>query len=204
MLKLLQLSIPLTILAVLFAIVAPGGAMAETPRDAAVVYQEHIDAINRGDAATAAAVFTSDGVLIIVGCPAGTGCVGAAIQARIQASINANSRAKIVSIQRNNNIITAVEQWRGDPMRAAGVERAVFKVTMTFTGDKISRRVVEPDLSDPQTARFAAPPAPAVVPPRTGDGGLISSHRGRTPVPEFAALLLSVLLAGLLLTRRRI
>ena len=95
-------------------------------------------------------------------------------------------------------------------MRAAGVERAVFKVTLTFTGDKISRRVVELDLSDPQTARFAAPPAspaplaPAVIPPQTGDGGLISNHRGQTQVPYFAALLLPVLLAGLILTRRRI
>jgi hypothetical protein len=207
MLKLLQRSIPLTILAVLLATVAPNGAQAQSPRDAAVVYQEHIDATNRGSAAAAAAVFTDDGVLIIGGCPAGTGCVGTAIQARIQASINANLRGTIVSIRRNNNIITAVEQWRGDPMRAAGIERAVFKVTLTFTGDKISRRVVEPDLSDPQTARFAAPPVPptpAVIPPQTGDGGLISNHRGQTQVPYFAGMLLSVLLAGLILTRRRI
>src|SRR6266545_3696526 len=145
MLKLLQRSIPLTILAVFLATVAPSGAWAQVPRDAAVVYQEHIDAANRGDAAAAAAVFTADGVVIISGCPAGTGCVGPAIQARIQASINAHLQGTIVSIQRNNNIITAVEQWRGDPMRAAGVERAVFKVTMTFIGDKISRRVVELD-----------------------------------------------------------
>jgi hypothetical protein len=204
MLKFLQRSIPLTILAVLLAMVAPGGAWAE--RDAAVVYQEHIDAANRGDAAAAAAVFTADGVLIISGCPA-TGCVGAAIQARIQANINGHLQGKIVSIQRNNNIITTVEEWRGDPMRAAGVERAVFKKTLTFTGDKISRGVVELDLSDPQTARFAAPPAPpapAVIAPQTGDGGLISNHRGQTQLPYFAALLLPVLLAGLILTRRRI
>jgi len=209
MLKLLKRSIPLTILAVLLTTVAPSGAQAQSPRDAAVVYQEHIDATNRGNAAAAAAVFTADGVLIIGGCPAGTGCVGTAIQARIQASINAHLRGTILYIQQDNNIITAVEQWRGDPMNAAGIERAVFKVTLTFTGDKIARRVVELDLSDPQTARFAAPPAPpapapAVIPPQTGDGGLISNNRGQTQVPYFAGMLLSVLLAGLILTRRRI
>ena len=193
MLKLLRRPIPLTILAVLLATVAPSGAWAQVPRDAAVVYQEHIDATNRGNAAAAAAVFTDDGVLIIGGCPAGTGCVGTAIQARIQATININSRATIVSIQRNNNIITAVEQWRHDLIRAAGVERAVFKVTLTFNGDKISRRVVELDLSDPQTARFAAPPAPApaVAPPRTGDAGLRSESKAETsPLAQLALVAL--------------
>jgi hypothetical protein len=181
--KLLRGSIPIAFLALFLATIGLGGVWAQAPRDAAVVYQEHIDATNRGDAARAAAVFTSDGVLIIGGCPAGTGCVGSAIQARIQASINGNLRGTIVSIRRNNEVITAVEEWRGDPMRAAGVERAVFKVTLTFAGDKIARRVVEPDLSDAQTARFAAPPAaapataPAVTPPRTGDAGLASNGR---------------------------
>lgn len=190
MLRLMKHSIPITILAVLLATSMPNGASAQIPRDAAVVYQEHIDATNRGDAAAAAAVFTEDGVLIIGGCPAGTGCVGiAAIQARVQQSINAHLQGTIVSIRRNNNIITAVEEWRGDPMRAAGIDRAVFKVTLTFTGDKISRRVVELDLTDPQTARFAAPPAPAVelAPPRTGDAGLVSDNKGQaSPVASLA------------------
>ncbi len=202
MLKFIKRSIPLTILAVLLATVAPSGAWAQSPRDAAFVYQDHIDATNGGNAAAAAAVFTNDGVLIIGGCPADTGCVGTtAIQARIQGSINANLRGTIVSIQRNNNIVTAVEEWRGDPMRAAGIERAVFKVTLTFIGDKISRRVVELDLSDPQTARFAAPPAPAapapaVVPPRTGDAGLLPESKAQTspvaPLVLLALFLVSV------------
>jgi ketosteroid isomerase-like protein len=165
----------------------PTPAPTPTPQpDLAAIYRQYVDAINRGDAAGAAAFFTDDGVFIIPGCPADTGCVGrAAIQGRIQSIVNSSRRFTIIEAQVSGNTVSAREEHRAPVVTAAGVERYVFKGTLTFRGDKISRLVYEFDISDPQTVTFvkflqaqAQPTATSAALPKTGGSPAGSGSEG--------------------------
>src|SRR6266550_139854 len=169
-------------------------------------YRKFIDSLNKGDAAGALALFTDNASLSGVrpNCVPNP-CVGrAAIQNQLQTEVSAiHIQLQLLgSVNVVNGNVVAEVAHRNDPIRALGLSRVVVVETVTFTGDRISKFVVDPQASDPQTAAFlralsapaAAPAAPAQVAapvtppavvtisaPNTGDGGLLTNRHQTVP-----------------------
>jgi hypothetical protein len=199
----------ITSLVVLFGALQawPGEAGADDAQNVAT-YQQYLDAVNRGDAAAALAVFTDDAQLSGVRPNCVTACSGrAAIQAQLNIEVSIHLQLQLLStIQVLSGTVTAQIAHRNDPIRQAGLSRVLTRDTVTFRGDKISSLVVQPDTSDSQTAAFLASlsaPAPVVAtpaamlrPPATGDAGLLSPPKRF----RWLALLPSVFVAAAILS----
>ena len=139
--------------------------------DPAAVLKQHVDAIARGDAAGALALYTDDAVIDgggpLAGGPcAAAPCVGkAAIQKELELRVAAKQRATILNTYVCGNVVTTRTESRNDLTQKAGVERIIGRTIIEFKGDKISSVYTGiPERSDPQTARFlewrrAQPPA---------------------------------------------
>jgi hypothetical protein len=116
-------------------------------------------------------------------CTPANPCVGVAAQrAELRNFIAAHVQVTIVGVPQVSGTTVHVRvEARGDPFRAAGVERLVETETAEVRNGKIASLISSPDTSDAQTARFLASPPPAQgppsAPPRTGGGGEASFIR---------------------------
>ncbi len=154
MIEIMRRTLPFMLLAALMATMAARTAWAQA--DLAAILRQHYDAANKGDVAAAVAFFTDDATLIRGGCTHQIPCKGKTeIQRQIQNEVNGQSRVDIISSQASGITVTARIESRNLNIKNAGIERAIFNVTATFSGDKISRLVSERDDSDSQTAVFA-------------------------------------------------
>ena len=143
---------------------ASTGALAQS--DPAALVQRHVDAIARGDAAGALALYTDDAVLDEGALCAAAPCVGrAAIQKELERRVANHQRATILKTYVSGNVVTGRFQARNDTTQKAGVERIIAWAIIEVKGDKISYvRGGILDRRDLQTARFdewqrAQPPA---------------------------------------------
>lgn len=121
------------------------------------IHRQAVEAVNREDLAGIIGLFTDDAVF--VGgplCQTADPCMGkAAIEKGLSPAVASHLRINVTELQVSGNSLATREEHRSDATRAAGVERSISKATVTFTGDKVSRVVVESDTSDPQTATAA-------------------------------------------------
>ena len=189
-----MIALPIAVAVGLLTMIAATTAQAQTPttaQDLTAIFRQFTDAVNAGDVDVALATFTEDATWVRGGrCPPG-GCTGqAAIRGELEKDVADHHRIDIVDTQVSGSTLTARVELRTDGTRAAGVERIIQMFTVEFRGDKMSALRARPDLTDSQTAAFAAPRAPA-----TGFG----------PQPPAGpalplTLTLSLLVAGGLLT----
>lgn len=121
-----------------------------------VLLRQHYEALNRGDAAAAAAVFAEDAVVVSGGgCSAERPCGDrAAILSGIQTNIRNQNRFELGDIRPSATGTVARVESRNPIDRAVGVEQVVHNVTVTLSADGISRLVAEVDVSDPRNARY--------------------------------------------------
>ncbi len=156
-----------TLFAAILTFAASTVALAQT--DPAALLQRHADAIARGDAAGALALYANDAVIDVIGiggfCSASP-CVGkAAIQKELERRVAAKQQATILKTYVSGNVVTFRGEVRNDATRRAGVERIIVWGIYEADGDKFSSvhtGILE--RADPQTARYlewqrAQPPA---------------------------------------------
>jgi ketosteroid isomerase-like protein len=137
--------------------VAASIALAQS--DPAGVVQHHVDAIARGDAAAALALYVDDAVVDVVSpgtlCSAAS-CVGkAAIQKEMERRVAAKGVATVLKIYASGNVATLRYELRNPATQKAGVERIIGWGIWEMKGDKIAYvhdGIIE--RADPQTARF--------------------------------------------------
>jgi len=150
-------------------LILAASTVARAQSDPAAVLQRHVDAIARGDAAGALALYADDAIIDTHGpgslCSAAP-CVGkAAIQKELERRVAAKQAATILKTSVSGNLLVYWIESRNDTVRKAGVDRIVALGILEMKGDKIaSAHVGIPDRTDPQTARFdewrrAQPPA---------------------------------------------
>ena len=163
-------------------------ATAAPQPDLVAIYRADIDARNRGDITTAISFYTDDAVQVGGGACRAAPCVGkVAVQREAELEVAGHLQLTIVgNPQVSGNVLTSREEHRNDAIRAAGIDRVINNVTSTFIGNKISRRAIEPDLTDAQTAAFARAQAAAAAaaaaaqatpaPPKTGSQGIAGSN----------------------------
>lgn len=162
------------------------GALAQEP-GLEGAYRQFVAAINEGDVDGALALMADDAQLVgTPGCLAAP-CVGLeAIGADLQADAEAGLQIQILgTVYVSGNVVTAQTAHRADLLQGLGLSRAIINETVTFDDGKIASVVYAPETADAQTAELVAiltagPPAeeseeePAeIVPPATGDGGLL-------------------------------
>lgn len=137
-----------------------GQVYAQTPRPAAdlvALYHQHILAINRGDLTALMAGYAAEATFIGPGnvCTPAVPCVGKeAIQQMFQRLIAEHLQAGVIELKATGSTVTGSLNIVNDGIRIPGYGVARIKVTTTFSGDKITRDVVEFDLSDPATAKY--------------------------------------------------
>jgi len=148
----------IALLLVTAIVVWPWQAHAEAP-DLVALYHQHIQAINRGELAAIIADYTPDAVFIGPGaapCSVAEPCAGKeAIQSLFRGLVAARLQAGIIDLQASGPTLTGRLNIVNDGIRAAGFGVVRIKVSVTFSGEKIARDVVEYDLSDPATAQYA-------------------------------------------------
>ena len=153
-----------TLFAATLTLAASTVALAQS--DPAALVKQHVDAIARGDAAGALALYADDAVIDGGGLCAAAPCVGkAAIQKELERRVAAKQRATILKQYVSGNVLTQRAEVRNDAAQKAGVERYIGWSIWEMKGDKISYfRGGILDRSDPQTVCFdewqrAQPPA---------------------------------------------
>jgi hypothetical protein len=176
------LFLPLVVLGLVAA------AAAATPRttaatDLRVLYQQHNDAQNRGDAAAAMAIFADDAA-VQAGGICTMPCVGkAAIQREVERRIAEKAQVKVISLRESSGTATGVLHVVEAGFASCGVERILVNFTFVVEDGLMTSWTSGPDLNDPQSAKFIACIAAsmaaggggvpgAIAPPSTGDGGL--------------------------------
>jgi hypothetical protein len=155
---------------------APGAAPAAAPVSSASMRQQVIEALNRGDATAAAALFTDDGVLQgVAGCFTSP-CTGrAAVLAALQREVGDKARITILGTQPVGNTVTGRFQAESDLVRAAGAQRLLGTDTVTLRGDRVASFRIAFDLTDPQTAAAAAQMQRMAGSGSTGSGATASA-----------------------------
>jgi ketosteroid isomerase-like protein len=141
-----------TLLASALTLAVSTGALAQS--DPAALLKTHVEAIARGDAAGALALYADDAVIdwsAVCGGP----CVGkAAIQKELESRVADKQHATILKQYVSGNVVTQRVEVRNDMVKKAGVERIIVWSIYETKGDKISYGLSARDHSDPQTARF--------------------------------------------------
>ena len=178
--RLLTLSLVAIALAVLVAR-QPEPALATI--DFRVLIQQHFNLLDRGDVAGVMATFSDDAVVSGASCRP-TPCVGKpAIQREIERRVNNRAVQTLTSLQESSGRGVGMLVITEDLTRACNVERIIVLCEVEVKNDKITLFASQPDTTDAATAAFvacqAAGPAPALAPaispPRTGDGGLVQA-----------------------------
>jgi hypothetical protein len=138
--------------------------------DPASVHQRYIDATNRGDVAGAVALFAEDAVYQGGSCQPNP-CVGQmAIQGDIDGNVASHVHVTRISAQVDGDTLTWRSEVVADGVRAAGVDRIVTLGTTQVRDSTIVKHLFRFDVSDPQTAAYAAflatgQPQPAAASP---------------------------------------
>ena len=134
--------------------------------DPAALLQKSYETIDRGDAASALALYADDATIDGAGLCAAAPCVGkAAIQKELERRVGDKVHYTFLKTYVSGNLVTMRAEARNDTVKKAGVERIITWGIYEMKGDKIA--YVHRGLSertDPQTARFvewqrAQPPA---------------------------------------------
>jgi hypothetical protein len=148
----------ITALVVLFAMLQiwPGRANADDAQNVSS-YRQFVDALNRGDAARALALFADDAQLSGTPpfCFPNVCNVRAAIQRELDAVVTDHLQLQLLgSLNVVNGDVSALVALRADPIRVLGLSRINVTDTVTFRADRISKFVVQAETSDPETASF--------------------------------------------------
>ena len=132
---------------------APPLALAQV--DPAAVARRYVDTFNRGDVTGVVALFTDDAT-VAHGRICTPACVAdpAAVRRQDESDIANSVQLTIVDSHVSGNTVAIRIELRGNPARAAGVERIVGTDTIEVRSDKITSLRFAADLSDPQTVRF--------------------------------------------------
>ena len=124
--------------------------------DPASVHQRYIDATNRGDVAGAVALFAEDAVYQGGSCQPDP-CIGQiAIQGDIAGNVASHVHVTRISAQVDGDTLTWRSEVAADGVRAAGVDRIVTLGTTQVRDSTIVKHQFHFDMSDPQTAAYAA------------------------------------------------
>src|SRR5262249_14717986 len=121
----------------------------------------HVEALDRGDAVAAAAVFADTAVHIH---PLATGlcsrqspCSGrAAILADLKNRVADHYCLALLDLATTGSIVRGAAELRSDTLRSLGIERVLVASTWVVVNQQATALFVVPDLSDPQTAASAA------------------------------------------------
>ena len=145
-----------TVLASTLTLAAATVALAQS--DPAALLTKLAEAIARGDAAGALALYADDAVFDVPErlCAAAP-CVGkATIQKELESRVADKFHFTILKTYVSGNVVTGRFEFRSDTIKKAGVERIIGWGIFEVKGDKIVHlRGGIPDRSDSQTARFA-------------------------------------------------
>jgi len=145
----------ITLLASALTLAAAPVALAQSDPEALV--KKYFEALNRGDAAGALAMFADDAVFDAPGglCPAAP-CVGkATIQKELESRVADKFHFTILKNYVSGNVVTSRAEVRNDMVKQAGLERVIGWVITVMEGEKIAYvRGGIPDRSDLQTARY--------------------------------------------------
>ena len=177
----------------------------QQPADPVAVVQAFVAAINSGDADAAAALFATDDVLAA---PMHTFAGREEIAADLQGFIDQGGTLTTIDVDLVGDTVTATQEVRQPQIAAFGIDRIIRIDTFVVIDGEITSLSPRPDISDPDTARFAASqmgamgggggggmmtPSPGAL-PATGSGGL-ADGRGNpgTWLPLSLAAALAVL-----------
>ena len=146
----------ITLLASALALATAPVALAQSDPEALV--KKYFEALNRGDAAGALAMFADDAVFDAPGglCPAAP-CVGkATIQKELESRVADKFHVTMLKNYVSGNVVTSRFEVRNETIKKAGVERIIGWWIVETQGEKIAYlRAGIFDRSDPQTARYA-------------------------------------------------
>src|SRR5712691_6246465 len=144
-----------TVLASTLTLAATTVALAQG--DPAALLTKLVEAIARGDAAGALALYADDAVFDVPGglCAAAP-CVGkTTIQKELESRVADKFHFTILKTYVAGDVLTGRFEFHSDTIKKAGVERIIGWGIFEMKGDKIAYlRGAIPDRSDPQTARF--------------------------------------------------
>jgi ketosteroid isomerase-like protein len=145
-----------TVLASTLTLAASTVALAKS--NPAALLKKYVEALNRGDAAGAVAMFADDAVFDVPGGLCATApCVGkATIHKELESRVADKLHFTILKTYVSGDVVTGRFEFRSDTVKKAGVERTIGWGIIEMKGDKIAYiRGAIPDRSDSQTARFA-------------------------------------------------
>jgi len=127
--------------------------LAHAQVDPAGLYQQYVDAFNRGDVDDAVETFADAAVVGgMPGCVP-VDCVGKdAIRNMVEFYVADHIRITITSSEVSGNTATGSVEIEEDVLRAGGIERFLGLTSVEVTGGKIREYRLTPDLNDPQTA----------------------------------------------------
>jgi ketosteroid isomerase-like protein len=135
-----------------------GASVAVGQDDSAAVQQQLLDALARGDVATALTLFTDDAVIDSEsGLCAKAPCVGkAAIQKDLERFAADRSRhVTVLTTYETGNILVTRFEARSATIQKAGADRVILWGIREMRGGKIaSYRCCMPERTDAQTLRF--------------------------------------------------
>jgi hypothetical protein len=139
------------------ATTSPAATPTPATVDLVAIVKQFLGDENTGDFPAALALLTDDAVINGGSCQ--PPCVGkAAILKDMQQGQATHTQHVLAdsTFQVSGNIVTGRIEHQSDLSRAAGINRFFVIATIEFTGDKISHITPRLDISDPQTATFAA------------------------------------------------
>jgi hypothetical protein len=201
----------LVVIATLAVALGVGAAVqAQTPADPESVVRAFVDAFNAGDAEASASYFAEDGTAEGPGCRPSGVCRGRAeIQAALQAEIDEGVQDEILDLTVSGNTVSVRIAETAPGLAELGVERIIILLTATVEDGEITSATGEFDLSDGQTAMFAAAleeqaEEPSLPESGTGYASPASSPPWRSPagLAVLAVLGAGLLAGGALVTRR--
>jgi hypothetical protein len=156
------------------------GVSAEEP-DPMTVVQTYVQALDSGNAAAAAAVFSDTAIHIhpiaAGACSRQSPCIGRkAILDDLRNRTADHQCITLLDGTVNGSVVRGQAELRNDTLRSIGIERMVVSSTWLITDGKAAALFVLPDLTDPQTAASAAisagmqQPGEPLLPPTTPCG----------------------------------
>ena len=115
----------ITVLASTLTLAAAPVALAQS--DPAVLLKQYVEAINRGDAAGALAMFADDAVFDVPGglCAAAPGVGKATIQKELESRVADKFHFTTLKTYIAGNVLTGRFEFRSDTIKKAGVERII-------------------------------------------------------------------------------
>ena len=153
------------------------GVVVAQEQDPAGVVQMYVIALDRGDAAAAAAVFTDAAIHIhpiaAGACSRQSPCIGRrAILDDLRNRTADHQCLTLLDMAVDGSIVRGQAELRNDSLRAIGIERMLVSSSWLISDGKAIALFVLPDLTDQQTAESAAisaglqaPGAPLPPPP---------------------------------------